>query len=538
MKPTRRPVLFTIAGSVVGAACATLVVLHMPRPDDDIASSPFAFAIPGTMTGDLLYGSALTSPSTNPVPSMGPNGRALPPAHGALMTRSEWMDLDAFGHIAPPFATRAAQATWNAPFSPTPSETVLGSPSEDDESGDAVAVYDDSVDDDATDEDQIVETEPSLTPGDVVDLTLTISPGETLMGLLLDQEIPRPTAIDAVEALKKSYDPRSLKAGQELLLTFIVSENSELLFQRLSFEPSVGVTVSLSSAEDGSFVAQKQQMPLVRHIVRYDGTIKSSLFEAAIKEGTPQRVLADMIRVFSYDVDFQRDIRGGDSFEIFYEQMDTADGRTARTGDLLFASLTLSGKRYQLYRFQLADGTVDYYNEKGEGVRKALLRTPINGARLSSTFGMRKHPVLGYSRMHKGVDFAAPAGTPIYAAGDGIVAFASFNRGYGNHVRLKHDSEFLTVYAHMQNIAKGIAPGVRVKQGQIIGFVGSTGMSTGPHLHYEIVRNGAHVNPAATRFAASKNLTGKELAGFQKERDRIVAAFKSTPSGTKLASAQ
>ncbi|MBE1236638.1 peptidoglycan DD-metalloendopeptidase family protein [Phaeovibrio sulfidiphilus] len=530
MTPTRRPVLFMLAGSVLGAACATLVYVGTSRTP----SEP-EFAEPGLSRIETLV-SQVSAASINGADS-GQVSHA-PLSRGGFSVEGDWMDLDAFGHIPPSFAARAALTTWNASFGPTPSETVLGGAPVDGEDEAETAQDTQDAPDAQTPGTVASSTEPTLRAGDLVDVSLTISSGETFMGLLLDQEIPRQTALGIVDALKKTFDPRSLRAGQDMMMTFVVSDEGDLTFQNLSFEPTVGETISLTRADDGTFSSSKQAVETVRHIVRYDGVITSSLFEAAVQAGAPQKVLADMIRVFSYDVDFQRDIRQNDSFEIFYEQMDTKDGRTVRTGDLLYASLTLSGKKYQLYRYENADGGVDYYNERGEGVRKALLRTPINGARLTSSFGMRRHPILGYSKMHKGVDFAAPPGTPIYAAGDGVIAKAEFGRGYGNHVRIRHDSEFQTVYAHMRNIAQGIKPGTRVKQGQVIGYVGSTGMSTGPHLHYEIVRNGSHVNPQSTRFAASSNLKGKELAEFQRQRDRTYAAFEATPSGTKLASAK
>jgi murein DD-endopeptidase MepM/ murein hydrolase activator NlpD len=265
--------------------------------------------------------------------------------------------------------------------------------------------------------------------------------------------------------------------------------------------------------------------------------IQSSLFEAGLEAGASQKALAELIRIFSFDVDFQRDIRKNDRFQMYYELYYTEDGRLARTGDIIYASMTLSGSQYSLYRFEDADGEVDYYNEKGQGVRKALLRTPINGARLSSGFGMRRHPVLGYSKMHKGVDFAAPPGTPIYAAGDGIVEKAGPFSSYGNYVRIRHNSEFKTAYAHMQGFAKGIKAGTRVKQGQVIGYVGTTGRSTGPHLHYEMLRADAQVNPLQVRFPSGKTLEGKELALFKQEREQIDVAFRATPTVTKVAKA-
>lgn len=371
-----------------------------------------------------------------------------------------------------------------------------------------------------------------------VHLALTVSSGDTLMGLLLEQDIPRKDAFAAIEALRPVFDPRNIRPGVTLDVTLRPALGNTVTFEGLQFEPAVGTTVALARDEAGSFAAEKQAAPMVHHVVRHDGVIESSLFEAGAKAGASNRALAELIRIFSYDVDFQRDVRKGDQFEVFYEQVYTEDGRLVRTGDILYAGMTLSGDTVSLYRFEDADGFVNYYNEKGEGVRKALLRTPINGARLSSGFGMRRHPILGYSKMHKGVDFAAPTGTPIYAAGDGIVERANRFGGYGNYVRIRHNGSYKTAYGHMSRFGKGIGAGKRVKQGQVIGYVGSTGRSTGAHLHYEILKDDQHVNPMKVRFPSGKTLEGSDLAAFQQERDRITLAFQNTPSGTKLASAR
>jgi murein DD-endopeptidase MepM/ murein hydrolase activator NlpD len=400
------------------------------------------------------------------------------------------------------------------------------------------------------------EGSPELTPDAMVEsdqpieMTITVSSGDTLAKLLGEQDIPRSEAHAAIESLREVFDPRGIRPGHELTLVLkpqteaepegegdAETDTSLVDLVGLRFEPSVGTVISLEREEDGVYKADSHDATLVRQVIRHDGVIQSSLFEAGLEAGASQKALAELIRIFSFDVDFQRDIRKDDSFQMYYEMYYTEDGRLARTGDIIYASMTLSGSQYSLYRFEDTDGEVDYYNEKGQGVRKALLRTPINGARLSSGFGMRHHPVLGYSKMHKGVDFAAPPGTPIYAAGDGIVEKAGPFSSYGNYVRIRHNSEFKTAYAHMQGFAKGITAGTRVKQGQVIGYVGTTGRSTGPHLHYEMLRADAQVNPLQVRFPSGKTLEGKELALFKQEREQIDVAFRATPTVTKVAKA-
>ena len=230
-----------------------------------------------------------------------------------------------------------------------------------------------------------------------------------------------------------------------------------------------------------------------------------------------------LIRMFSWDVDFQRDIRHGDHFETLYEEVTLEKDESQVKGELVYAGLTLRGKLIDAYLFSPDGGLKTYYDSEGRSLRKFLLRTPIDGARLSSHFGKRRHPVLGYTKMHKGTDFAAPRGTPIYAGGSGRIDKAERFGGYGNYVRIRHSDAWSTAYAHMHNFAKGIRPGVRVRQGQIIGYVGSTGRSTGNHLHYEVLQNGTQVNPMTMKQPALASLSGADLEAFQKERDRIDA---------------
>jgi murein DD-endopeptidase MepM/ murein hydrolase activator NlpD len=212
--------------------------------------------------------------------------------------------------------------------------------------------------------------------------------------------------------------------------------------------------------------------------------------------------MASVIRAFSYDVDFQRDIRPGDHFSVLFERFHTADGAVAYDGDIVSASLILSGREMEIHRFKARDGVTEYVNRDGKSVRRALLRTPVDGARLSSSFGMRRHPILGYSRMHKGTDFAAASGTPVFAAGTGVIEDAGYRGGYGNYIRIKHDTRISTAYAHLSRFSPVIQRGTRVQQGEVIGYVGTTGRSTGPHLHYEVMRDGHQVNPTSIDLSA------------------------------------
>jgi murein DD-endopeptidase MepM/ murein hydrolase activator NlpD len=249
----------------------------------------------------------------------------------------------------------------------------------------------------------------------------------------------------------------------------------------------------------------------------------------------PPTVLARLIRVFSFDVDFQRDVQPDDSFDLMFERHYDDSGTPVAEGNILIAEMVLSGKRIRLYRHRTRDGDTDYYDEKGHSVRKALVLTPIDGARISSGFGRRRHPILGYTKMHRGIDFAAPRGTPVYAAGHGTVEAAGRNGGYGKYVRIRHKGSYKTAYAHLRGFARGVSRGRRVRQGQTIGYVGSTGRSTGPHLHYEILRNGRQMNPKRLNLPSGRKLAGVELKRFLKVRDALELRYAAMPVSAQVA---
>ena len=357
--------------------------------------------------------------------------------------------------------------------------------------------------------------------------TLRVRAGDTLMGLLQQLGVAPAPAQAAINALKPQWDPRGLKVGQEIAVGLDEDGLKEL---RLS--PDFQSDLILTRGDDGHFDASTVPRDLTAVPVRVAGVVKSSLFEAASDAGMPPSVLTELTQAFSYDVDFQREIQPGDRFEILYKQtIDSESGRPVGGGDLIYASMNLSGRVLRLYRFTPPGGKPGFYAADGTSVKKALLRTPVDGARISSTFGMRHHPILGYSRMHKGVDFAVPAGTPIEASGDGVIEMARRDGGYGNLVVIRHSARYSTAYAHMSRFARGIRPGVHVTQGQIIGYVGSTGLATGPHLHYEVRINGHAVNPLGVRMQAAQKLQGAALAAFQRRETAItqrVAALRAS----------
>ena len=250
------------------------------------------------------------------------------------------------------------------------------------------------------------------------------------------------------------------------------------------------------------------------------GEINNNLYSAAINSGIEPNVIIEFARIYGFEIDFQRDIRRGDNFEIFYEKYLDDKGKVRDTGKIIYASMIVNKREINLYNFKIKNEE-GFYDINGKSIVKSLMKTPINGARLSSSFGMRKHPILGFNKMHRGTDFAAPKGTPIMASGSGTITRARWCGGGGNCVKIRHNSTYETIYAHMSKFARGIKEGRKVKQGQIIGYVGSTGMSTGPHLHYEVIVNGKKVNSQKLKLPSGKILKGEDRKNFEIQRIKI-----------------
>jgi murein DD-endopeptidase MepM/ murein hydrolase activator NlpD len=367
--------------------------------------------------------------------------------------------------------------------------------------------------------------------------------GDTLFGLLTKAGLSDTEAQAASHSLTDVFSPSDLKVGQEITLNFAtgagpaVDPDNKLV--ALTLQPSVERDVKLTRAADGQFVAAAFDKPLTERVDRAAGQIDISLFEAARDAGVPVGLIGEIIKAYSYDVDFQRDIHEGDSFEVMYERFDNDKGDFAKAGRLLYASLSIGGKPMPIYYFE-RDGDGEYFTGDGVAVRKSLLKTPIDGARITSGFGMRVNPILGYSAMHQGIDFGAPSGTPIFAAGNGVVEEIGWKNGYGKWIKLRHNGTYETAYAHTSKFASGLKRGSKVKQGQVIAYVGTTGNSTGPHLHFEIMVNGKHVNPSSVKTVASDKLNGKPLKDFKAQvaaiqkqrRDLINRAEIADQSGT------
>lgn len=353
-----------------------------------------------------------------------------------------------------------------------------------------------------------------------------VKSGDTLAKILERAGASSKQAEKIIDSISGMFDPRSLKVNQKILARFIPAFPSEDTPSGPNDDLFAGVIIPLdhrnrievsfnNAAGNGDVIAKKVSLKLSQENVRAAGEIDSSLYNAAARKGVSSPIISELIRVFSWDVDFQRDIWKGDKFEVMYQRFSDEDGNKVYDNGIKYASLTLQGVKKSIYLHKLADGTVDYFDETGQSAKKALMRTPIDGARLSSTFGKRTHPILGYTKMHKGADFAAPSGTPIYAAGNGTIEMAGRNGAYGNYVRIRHNSEYSTAYAHMKSIKKGVGKGKRVTQGEVIGHVGTTGRSTGPHLHYEVLMGKKQVNPLKVKMPSGQKLAGAELARFK-----------------------
>lgn len=381
---------------------------------------------------------------------------------------------------------------------------------------------------------------PPLVPNKIETRTekMTIGKGDTLTGFLSKAGLDNKEAFLASKAMEKHLDPKHIKPGQTVSVTQRSDRSGRYHLQDMVFTIDPLQAVYLTRTTTGDFTSKLVEKKALRKTYAQSATIDVSLYGSAAKAGIPVSVIAEAIRIFSWDVDFQRDIRRGDKLSLLYERHETEEGVPVKGVNILYASLTVNGHEIPLYRFETSDGSIDYFQPDGRSVRKTLMKTPIDGARISSGFGVRQHPVLGYTKMHKGVDFAAPRGTPIYAAGDGVIEKASRYGSFGHYVRIRHNSSLKTAYAHLNGYGKGISAGVRVKQGQVIGYVGTTGRSTGPHLHYEVLKNGAQVNPNSLDLPLGEILKGEQLARLQTKIKQVSAQYERMIGGARYVSAE
>ena len=345
-----------------------------------------------------------------------------------------------------------------------------------------------------------------------------IQMGETFDQILDNYAINKKEIIKIKNSLEKKVNLNKLKTKQIIQFTIDKTNNKivEFIYQ-------VSNTQKIFLKRDiktDKFNDKILSIKLEKNVIYKENIILQSLYKSATDENIPANIIIEFARIYGFQVDFQRDVRKKDKFQIMYEIFYDEKKEIVETGEILYANLQLSGQENSLYYFD-KEGSEGHYDKNGKSVKKALMKTPINGARLSSPFGMRKHPIDGFNKMHRGTDFAAPMGTPIMASGDGVVKKAGWCGGGGNCVKIKHNSTYQTIYAHMSKFARGIKPGVRVKQGQTIGYVGSTGKSTGPHLHYEVIVNGKKVNSQKLKLPSGKILKGSDRKLFETKKIKL-----------------
>ena len=349
---------------------------------------------------------------------------------------------------------------------------------------------------------------------------ITVKAGDTLMKILKSSGVSSKRAALLISSLRKVYDLTRLQVGQTFRITIIdgpvQTNNKKRELIKLSFSPNFDLEVTAELQRNGSFKIDKRKIELIIEEQFVEGSITSSLYQTAVDIHLPINILMEVIRIFSFDVDFQREIRPGDSFGVLFEVHKNQEQQVIHNSTVNWASMTLRGKKYEYASYINKSRIMDYYDRKGQSVKKTLMRTPIDGAKLSSQYGRRRHPILGYTKMHKGVDFAAPKGVSIMAAGDGVIEYIGDKGPYGNYIRIRHNSIYKTAYAHLSRFRNGLKKGRRVRQGTTIGYVGSTGRSTGPHLHYEVIKHGRQTNPMSVRLPAGDKLKGKALLNLQK----------------------
>jgi murein DD-endopeptidase MepM/ murein hydrolase activator NlpD len=348
-------------------------------------------------------------------------------------------------------------------------------------------------------------------------VTSSVKKGQSLNSILTDAGASQQEIFEISKVLKKFINLKTINTNQVFeILTH--KDTGEIIRLTINLDNINSLHVF---KKDKEFVANKIEKVLYKKTTLAEGMINSSMYQAAEKEKIDPEVIVNFAGIFGFEIDFQRDIRRGDIFQIVYDKYVDDDGELQKNGDIIYAYMKNNGREIALYRFVDQKGIPGYYRTNGKSIEKALMKTPINGARLSSTFGMRKHPILGYNKMHRGTDFAAPTGTPIMASGSGIIEQVGWNGAYGKYIRIKHNSKYKTAYAHLNGYARGIKKGAKVRQGQIIGYVGSTGRSTGPHLHYEVLVNGKRMNSQRLKLPSGRTLRGEDREKFEISRIKI-----------------
>jgi murein DD-endopeptidase MepM/ murein hydrolase activator NlpD len=359
--------------------------------------------------------------------------------------------------------------------------------------------------------------------------TVEVQPGQTLSDIFQSEGL---SAADLASVMASGKDTGALKTlhpGDEL--GFRLGAHGKL--EGFRYSPDSATRVTLTPGADGAMQVQVTTLPVERRLHFAHGTVNGSLFAAGEKAGLSETMVLKLADVFKYDIDFVKDLRAGDHFTVVYDDI-YRNGQYAHAGDIVAAEFFARGQRYTAYRFKEPDGSIAYYSEDGRPLRKALLRTPVAFTRISSRFGMRKDPVLGFTRLHKGVDYAAPIGTPIHAAGDGVITIRGWVHGFGNFIAIRNTPKYTTEYGHMSRFASGLHVGSHVTQGEVIGYVGETGFATGPHLHYQVMVDGKAENPLTVTMPKPQPLSGKQMAAFKAQTAPMVARIQMIDDSTRL----
>jgi len=346
---------------------------------------------------------------------------------------------------------------------------------------------------------------------------IKVKQGQTFSEILDNFNFENKEKFEIINSISEVFNLRGLNVNQKII--FLTNENEiiEKIIIELDFNTNLIVNL------DSQINVEKRNLETFSSIESQEYLITNSLYADGINNNLPNQILIKLIQLFSFDLDFQRDIRKDTQVSVSYEKNYVENKPDYSFGDIEYAKIKIKNNTLEYFKFLTDDGFIDYFNREGKNVKKSILKTPLDGARLSSNFGMRKHPISGYNKMHKGIDFAAPKGTPVYAGGNGVVEIAGVNGAYGKYIRIRHNNEYKTAYAHLNVFKKGITKGVRVNQGDVIGYVGSTGSSTGPHLHYEIIYQNKQINPLTLKLPSGKILKGKELERFKNNYKIILA---------------
>jgi len=346
---------------------------------------------------------------------------------------------------------------------------------------------------------------------------IIVKKGQTFSKILDNFNFENRKKFEIINSINEIFDLRELNVNQKIIFLGNDKKIIKKIILELDFKTNLIVDI------DSRINVFKKELETLSVIDSKEYLITNSLYSDGINNNIPNQILIKLIQLFSFDLDFQRDIRKDTQVSVSYEKIFTKNKSKYFFGDIQYARVTIKNNILEYFKFLTDDGFVDYFNSEGKNVKKSILKTPLDGARLSSNFGMRKHPISGFNKMHKGIDFAAPKGTPVYAGGNGVIERAGVNGGYGKYIRIRHNNEYKTAYAHLSGFKKGISKGVRVNQGEIIGYVGSTGRSTGPHLHYEIIYQNKQINPLTLKLPSGKILRGKELERFKNNYKIILA---------------